>query len=140
CQTACLIAGSWILSAVYSSPVLLWTNVRRHNTFGRQCSIRYGSGMNTTREEKQNFWQIFVTANLVTIIIIPVTMVAVCHIVLIVIIFRSGRGPKMPDGSGAAGGGSERCRKSLNRSSVSNRNTITRAKIKTVKVTCTIVS
>uniref|UniRef100_A0A1I8JQG0 G_PROTEIN_RECEP_F1_2 domain-containing protein n=1 Tax=Macrostomum lignano TaxID=282301 RepID=A0A1I8JQG0_9PLAT len=56
-QTGCLIAGSWLLSGLYSWPILFWTHVEQHRIFGRQCMIIYGLGQNVTRQEREVFWQ-----------------------------------------------------------------------------------
>uniref|UniRef100_A0A1I8I5Z8 G_PROTEIN_RECEP_F1_2 domain-containing protein n=1 Tax=Macrostomum lignano TaxID=282301 RepID=A0A1I8I5Z8_9PLAT len=62
-QTGCIIAGSWLLSGLYSWPILFWTHVEQHRIFGRQCMIIYGLGQNVTRQEREVFWQTLGTLN-----------------------------------------------------------------------------
>ncbi|XP_051862362.1 cardioacceleratory peptide receptor isoform X2 [Drosophila albomicans] len=112
-----LVAGAWLLSALFSLPILVLYEeklIQGHP----QCWIELGSPM---------AWQVYMSLVSATLFAIPALIISACYAIIVKTIWAKGS-IFVPTGFGAAA-----------TRRASSRGIIPRAKVKTVKMTLTIV-
>ncbi|XP_017855885.1 PREDICTED: cardioacceleratory peptide receptor [Drosophila arizonae] len=115
-----LVAGAWVVSALFSLPILVLYEeklIQGHP----QCWIELGSPM---------AWQIYMCLVSATLFAVPALIISACYAIIVKTIWAKGSIFVPTDRAGFGGAATRRA---------SSRGIIPRAKVKTVKMTLTIV-
>ncbi|XP_064554504.1 cardioacceleratory peptide receptor isoform X1 [Drosophila montana] len=115
-----LVAGAWLLSALFSLPILVLYEeklIQGHP----QCWIELGSPM---------AWQIYMCLVSATLFLVPALIISACYAIIVKTIWAKGSIFVPTERVGFGGAATRRA---------SSRGIIPRAKVKTVKMTLTIV-
>ena len=85
-----LVAAAWILSFIFSAPLLHFFDTKDTKDYGTQCSIVFQPWQ----------WKVYMTLVALTLFIIPAVIIAGCYIHIVITIWNKG---KDMTGSGAGG-------------------------------------
>ncbi len=138
-----LVAVAWLLSCVFSSPILLLYHTKETEGYGTQCWIQM---------EKPWQWQLYFTLIFLALFFIPTLLISGCYINIVCTIWKKGKAMQttcsstqgassaMASGAAAAaaGGNSANSEEPESRRA-SSRGLIPKAKVKTVKMTFVII-
>lgn len=122
-----LVATAWILSALFSSPILFLYNTEEVPLYGVQCWI-------DLKEAWQ--WQVYFTLISVALFFIPAILISACYIVIVCTIWKKGKA--MQTNASAANNSANNADEPESRRA-SSRGLIPKAKVKTVKMTFVII-
>ena len=89
-----LVAAAWMLSFVFSAPLLHFYNTKETKDYGTQCWINFTENWQ---------WQVYMTLVSLTIFVIPAILIAGCYIVIVCTIWNKGREMSVGAGAEAAG-------------------------------------
>ena len=149
-----LVIAAWILSFLFSTPILVLYKIKEHKTYGDQCWIEL---------DEPWHWMVFMTVASLLVFIFPAIIIAVCYIAIVCTIWNKGKETTlMPasnngmvtttggqvievkkktsknnndtNGSGGKSGSEE-----IETRRASSRGLIPKAKVKTVKMTFVII-
>ena len=137
-----LVGVAWLLSAVFSSPVLFLFTLQEPPHYGTQCWIDF-------KEPWQ--WQVYMTLVAVTLFFIPTILISACYIIIVITIWKKGKAMQTTAAAAASSSGGGGHGKNTKGSSAtdgedqetrraSSRGLIPKAKVKTVKMTFVIIS
>ena len=77
-----LVAAAWILSFVFSAPILHFYNTKETKEYGTQCWINFSEPWQ---------WQLYMTLVSLTLFVIPAILIAGCYIVIVCTIWNKGK-------------------------------------------------
>lgn len=142
-----LVGVAWLLSALFSSPVLFLFTLQEPPHYGTQCWIDF-------KEPWQ--WQVYMTLVAVTLFFIPTILISACYIIIVITIWKKGKAMQTTAAAAAASStvnsSGDRGHNKNNKGSsatgdedqetrrASSRGLIPKAKVKTVKMTFVIIS
>ena len=81
-RARCLVTAAWILSFIFSIPILFFYKIKEHERYGDQCWIEF---------DHQWQWKFFLTVASLLIFIIPAILIAVCYIAIVCTIWNKGK-------------------------------------------------
>lgn len=127
-----LVAVAWLLSALFSSPILFLYQTTEVEGYGIQCWI-------DLKEPWQ--WQIYFTLISVALFFIPAALISACYIVIVCTIWKKGKAMQTSANVSTGGGGAAGTSMADEQESrrASSRGLIPKAKVKTVKMTFVII-
>ena len=139
-----LVGVAWLLSALFSSPVLFLFTLQEPPHYGTQCWIDF-------KEPWQ--WQVYMTLVAVTLFFIPTILISACYIIIVITIWKKGKAMQTTAAASTVNSSGERGHNKNNKGSsatghdedqetrrASSRGLIPKAKVKTVKMTFVIIS
>ena len=90
------VAVAWILSFLFSVPILFLFKIEENERYGRQCGINLSPLM----------WKVFMSWASVTVFIIPAILIAGCYIVIVCTIWNKGKETSLvpPTANGSSNG------------------------------------
>ena len=77
-----LVVVAWILSFLFSTPIIFLYKIKETETYGDQCWIELGAPWT---------WMVFMTIASLTVFIIPAIIIAVCYIAIVCTIWNKGK-------------------------------------------------
>jgi neuropeptide S receptor 1 len=77
-----LVIVAWILSGLFSIPILHFYNTTETEDYGTQCWIHFSEPWQ---------WQLYMTLVSVTLFVIPAILIAGCYIIIVCTIWNKGR-------------------------------------------------
>ena len=89
-----LVVVAWLLSALFSAPILHFYETTETEIYGTQCWIDFDVTWK---------WQLYMTLVSVTLFVIPAILIAACYIIIVVTIWSKGK-EMVPAASTAASG------------------------------------
>ena len=128
-----LVAVAWLLSAIFSSPILFIMEITETPSFGTQCWNPFLPWQ----------WKIYITLISIVLFFIPAILISSCYSIIVFTIWKKGRAMQTTanaaansSGVNATSGAGEQEQESRRASS---RGLIPKAKVKTVKMTFVII-
>lgn len=92
-----LVAAAWILSFIFSAPLLFFYETKEKKEYGTQCWIDF-------RHQWQ--WQLYMTLVSLALFVIPAILIAGCYIIIVCTIWNKGKDMTVPAGGGSHGAAS----------------------------------
>ena len=77
-----LVITAWILSFLFSTPIIFLYKIKAHDRYGDQCWIEL---------DEQWHWMVFMTVASLLVFIIPAIIIAVCYIAIVCTIWNKGK-------------------------------------------------
>ncbi len=137
-----LVAAAWVLSLLFSSPILFLYTIFETPAFGTQCWLPLSEPWQ---------WQLYMSIVAVTLFFIPAILISACYIVIVVTIWKKGRAMATTAAAASSsngGGGGNTANNRVKPSGgddepetrrASSRGLIPKAKVKTIKMTFVII-
>ncbi|XP_023344767.1 cardioacceleratory peptide receptor [Eurytemora carolleeae] len=134
-----LVLASWILSIIFSLPILLFYDIYEHKDYGTQCWIDFPEAWH---------WKLYMTLIAITLFLLPAICIATCYTVIVRTIWDKSKLMQPPTYSSPTSSKvplTEARRKRIALESdpdcrrASSRGLIPKAKVKTIKMTFVIV-
>lgn len=126
-----LVVMAWVLSALFSSPILVLYHVKDIQGYGNQCWINFDAAWQ---------WQLYMTLIAVTLFFIPAILIGGCYIIIVITIWEKSKAMQTTaDKARASSGGNNDNDNDQESRRASSRGLIPKAKVKTVKMTFVII-
>lgn len=93
-----LVAAAWLLSLVFSAPILHFYNTQETAKYGTQCWINFSQPWQ---------WQVYMTLVSLTVFVVPAVLIAGCYIVIVSTIWNKGKDLSVKSRIPAADGGAD---------------------------------
>ena len=77
-----LVITAWVLSFLFSTPIIFLYKIKAHERYGDQCWIEL---------DEQWHWMVFMTVASLLVFIIPAIIIAVCYIAIVCTIWNKGK-------------------------------------------------
>ena len=125
-----LVGVAWILSGLFSSPILIFFDTKETDNYGTQCWIDFPEPWH---------WQVYMTLISLSLFFIPAVLISACYIIIVCTIWKKGKAMQTNANVSSGGNGATNGGEDLESRRASSRGLIPKAKVKTVKMTFVII-